>query len=258
MAKLNMEFVTAIRTIQNARERTLEEIWRIYARDVYTDEFKRSEASRLVLELKATANDIFTKISEAADAQIAAVDAEETRLAELRAVDSDYLNRLNLKIENMERLLHKNAASDGKIILDDMDRDMINRMKTYFSEFENDPVAVALIHERLGNHGVTVAPSDNTGKRQKHLRAVLYVFNGIIRKASGVIGSHGVSEVQDVDVLVKDEEDAFAGYCMAQDENFSLDDEELIEAACKNHPESRTAYEGILWKIRIAENKRGA
>lgn len=255
--KFNMELVSAIRMIQSARERTLTEIRRVYSRDAYTDEFKRSEAGRLVSELKTTANDIFTKITEAAEAQIAAVDAEETRLAGIRAVDFDYLNRLNLKIENMERLLHKNAASDGKIILDDMDRDMINRMKTYFSEFENDPVAVALIHERLGSHGVTVAPSDNTGKRQKHLRVVLYLFNGIIRKASGVIGSHGVSEVQDVDVLVKDEEDAFVGYCMAQDENFSLDDEELIEAACKSHPESRTAYEGILWKIRIEENRKG-
>ena len=57
-----MELVSAIRMIQSARERTLTEIWKIYARDAYTDEFKRSEAGRLVSELKATANDIFTKI----------------------------------------------------------------------------------------------------------------------------------------------------------------------------------------------------
>ena len=259
MAKLNMELVSAIRMIQNARERTLTEIRRVYSRDAYTDEFKHLEAVRLVEELRITAEGQLSQAAKAVAAKIADLDSEEQKLAELRAVDSDYLNRLNMKMENMERLLHKHIASDGSVSMDDLNDMMRGQMKTYFSEFQNDPIAVGIICERLGLQGVVVAPSDNTGKRQAHLKAVFQVFWWVINKAAGLLGGHGVSEhskIQDFDAVAKGEEDAFCGYCMAQDETFSLDDTELIEGAGNKQPEMKISYDGILWKIHIAENTK--
>lgn len=253
MGKVNQAFVTAIKNMQSARARTLAEIQRTYAREQYADDFKLSEAARMVEELRATAEGQSAQAAEAVAAKIAELDGEEQRLAEVRAMDSDYLNRLNLKMENMERLLHKQVTTDGSVVMDDLSGTMIDQMKTYFAEFRNDPIAVGIIHERLGGHGVKVAPEDNTGKRQAHLRAVQAVFNGIAKKAVAVIGAHGVSEVQDVDIVVKGEEDAFIGYCTAQNEEFSLNDDELIEAAGKKDPEMKNSYDGIAWRIHIAE-----
>lgn len=253
MAKINQTLVMAVRTIQSARTRTLTEIQRTYAREQYADDFKRAEAGRMVDELKAAAVGQKAEAAEAVAGKIAELDAEEKRLAEVRAMDSDYLNRLNLKMENMERLLHKHVTADGSVVMDDLSSTMLNQMRTYFSEFQNDPLAVAILQERLGRQGVAVAPSDNTGKRQEHLRAVQTVFDRIIDKACNVIGAYGVSEVQDVDEVAKAEEDAFCGYCMAQNEEFSLDDKTLIESAGAKDPELKTGYEGILWRLRIAE-----
>lgn len=253
MGKVNQAFVTAIKNMQSARARTLTEIQRLYAEEMYADDFKLSEAARMVEELRATAEGQSAQAAEAVAAKIAELDGEEQRLAEVRAMDSDYLNRLNLKMENMERLLHKQVTTDGSVVMDDLSDTMRGQMKTYFSEFGNDPIAVGIILERFGGHGVAIAPEDNTGKRQAHLRAVQAVFNGIAKRAVAVIGAHGVSEVQDVDTVVKGEEDAFIGYCTAQNEEFSLNDDELIEAAGKKDPEMKTGYDGILWKIHIAE-----
>ena len=256
MGKVNQAFITAVKNMQNARARTLTEIQRIYSREMYADDFKRSEAARMVDELKTTAAVQAAQAGEAVAAKITELDAGEQRLAEVRAMDSDYLNRLNLKMENLERLLHKHVAADGSVVMDDLSDTMRNQMKTYFSEFRDDPIAVGIILERLGGHGVAIAPADNTGKRQAHLRAVQAVFNGIAKKAAGVVGSYGLSEVQDVDIVAKGEEDAFMNYCLAQNEEFSLNDAELIETAGKKDPEMKASYDGILWKIRIAEKPK--
>lgn len=253
MGKVNQAFVTAIKNMQSARARTLAEIQRTYAREQYADDFKLSEAARMVEELRATAEGQSAQAAEAVVAKIAELDGEEQRLAEVRAMDSDYLNRLNLKMENMERLLHKQVTTDGSVVMDDLSGTMIDQMKTYFAEFRNDPIAVGIIHERLGGHGVKVAPEDNTGKRQAHLKAVQKVFNGIAKKAVAIVGAHGVSEIQDVDIVVKGEEDAFVGYSMAQNEEFSLDDNELVKSESAKHPEQKIGYEDILWRIQMAE-----
>lgn len=256
MGKVNQTFVTAIKNMQSARARTLTEIQRTYAREQYADDFKLAEAARMVDELKATAEGQAAQAAEAVAAKIAELDSEEQRLAEVRAMDSDYLNRLTLKMDNLERLLHKNVTTDGAIVMDDLSDTMRTQMKTYFSEFKNDPIAVGIILERFGRHGMAIVPEDNTGKRQAHLKAVQIVFMGIAKKAVGIVGSHGVSEVQDVDIVVKGEEDAFIGYCTAQNEEFSLNDDELIEAAGKKDEELKNAYDGILWKIHIAEKSK--
>ena len=253
MGKVNQAFITAIRTMRSARTRTLTEIQRLYAKEMYADDFKLSEAARMVEELRATAEGQSAQAAEAVAAKIAELDGEEQRLAEVRAIDSDYLNRLNLKMENMERLLHKQVTTDGSVVMDDLSDTMRGQMKTYFSEFRNDPIAVGIILERFGGHGVAIAPEDNTGKRQAHLRAVQAVFNGIVKRSSGVVGKHGLSEIQDVDTVVKGEEDAFIGYCTAQDEAFSLNDDELIEAAGKKDPEMKLGFDDILWRLHIAE-----
>ena len=253
MGKVNQAFVTAIKNMQSARTRTLAEIQRTYAREQYADDFKLSEATRMVEELRATAEGQSAQAAEAVAAKIAELDGEEQRLAEVRAIDSDYLNRLNLKMENMEKLLHKQVTTDGSVVMDDLSDTMRGQMKTYFSEFRNDPIAVGIILERFGGQGVQIAPEDNTGKRQAHLKAVQKVFNGIAKKAVAIMGAHGFSEVQDVDIVVKGEEDAFIAYCTAQNEDFSLNDDELIEAAGEKDPEMKNSYDGILWKIHIAE-----
>ena len=255
MGKTNQVFTTALRTLQSARGRTLAEIQRAYAREQYTDEFKRSEASRMIGELKAKADALSAQAAEAVAAKIEELDAEEQRLAEIRAIDSDYLNRLNLKIENAEQLLHKRIAVDGSVTMDELSSGMTTRLKGYFAEFHDDSLAVSLIRERLGHHGVVIAPEDITGKRQEHLRAVQTVFNGIMNKGCMITGSHGLSEVQDVDVVVKGEENAFIGYCNAQNGEFSLNDNELIAAVGKRDPENKSNYDGILWKIHIAERR---
>lgn len=253
MGKVNQAFITAIKTMQSARARTLTEIQRLYAKEMYADDFKLAEAARMVDELRTTAEGQARQAAEAVAVKIAELDGEEQRLAEVRSLDLDYLNRLNLKMENMERLLHKQVTTDGSVVMDDLSDTMRGQMKTYFSEFRNDPIAVGIILERFGGHGVAIAPEDNTGKRQAHLRAVQAVFNGIAKKAVAIVGAHGVSEVQDVDIVVKGEEDAFIAYCTAQNEEFSLNDDELIEAAGKKDPEMKNSYDGILWKIHIAE-----
>ncbi len=256
--RVGMNFTGAIRTMQKARERTLYDIRLLYAKEQYTNEFKFSEAGRMVEDLKEKIDSQKLQIAEVVSGKLSELDADEAKLAEVRAMDLDYLTRLNLKMENMEKLLHKNVGADGKITLDGLDDSMTKQMKTYFSEFQNDPIAVALIQERLGGHGVVVAPEDNSKKRQKHLQAVLVVFNKIADMAGGIIGTRGVSEVQDVAALTRDEEEAFVNYCMGQNADFSQDDATLIEQLIMKKPELKTAYESILWQIQMAESRKVA
>lgn len=247
---LNRTLIECVRGAQTRRNSALADIRKTQLSEAYTNEYKQQESRRIVEEMR-TAKDAGKAEGDAAiTAKLEELDASERREAELRAMDTDYLKRLDMKLDTVGRLMSKAVSADGSIetktpeLSDDT-------LRTYFSEFADDPIAIATIHDKLGTRAISIAPTDGTGKRQEHLKKVQAVFNTIMDHTCN-IGDAGVSDAQNVDSFGKQEEDAFASYCRAQDNDFALDDAEVFEGLIAAEPELKTAFESIKWRMQQA------
>ena len=244
---LNKTLSENVRGAQARRNTALEEIRRIHASEAYTNEYKDRECRRIVDELKASEDAGKAEGVSAIGAKVAELNEAERREAQLRAIDTDYLKRLDMKLDTISRLMSVDVSPSGKATIESPNLSD-DTLRSYFAEFVDDPIAIAAIMEKLGARGVAIVPADNTGKRQEHLSKVQGVFSMIMDRTCN-IGDAGVSEAQNVDSFGKQEEDAFVAYCRAQDPDFALPDEDVFDSAIADAPELKTALESIKWRM---------
>lgn len=244
---LNRTLIECVRSAQILRGGALVEIRKMHEFGAYTNEYLDSESRRIVNDLIASKDERKAAGLAAIAAKLEEISGTETREAELRAMDTDYLKRLDMKLDTVGRLVSKNVYADGSesINTPDLSDDVL---RTYFAEFVDDPIARATIINKLGARGIAIAPEDHTGKKQAHIKKVKAVFETIMDRTCN-IGDSGVSSAQNVESFGKAEEDAFAAYCRAQNDDFSLDDEEVFAGMIADAPEMKTAIDSIKWRI---------
>lgn len=247
---LNRTLIECVRAAQARRSNALAEIRKIHSSKAYTNEYKDRESRRIVEEMRTATRAGKAEGVAAIAANVDKLNADERREAELRAMDTDYLKRLDMKLDTISRLVSKDVSAAGQIHINTPDLSD-DTLRTYFSEFADDPIAIATIREKLGARGIKVVPADNTGKRQAHLSKAQAVFELIMNRTCN-IGDTGVSDAQDVDSFGKQEEDAFIAYCRGQDNDFALDDEEVFDDAIADAPELKTALESIKWRMSLS------
>lgn len=255
LGNVNKTLIESVRSAQAARDKAIVDILHTNSSEVYSNEFKAREAGRIISELRITKESLKVRGSDAIAAKVTEIDDEEKAAAALRSVDLDYLNRLTVKLDASEKLLHKSVGADGKVYMDNLTEALKNQLRTYFSEFHDDPLAIALILDRMGQYGAAVIPDDNTGKRQAHLNAVRTVFNTIMDRCCNIAGDRGVSSVQDVHLFTREEEEALCGYLRRQNNDFSLDDAELIDQISEKSQGSSAGLKSILWRLQIATER---
>ena len=236
-------FVETIRLSQARRQFVLAEVEKLYRfADSYTDTYRAREKTKLVEEANASVAGQLHELSENVAAKIAQLDEAEAKEAELRALDSEYLARLNTKLDLMD-----------KVSL------TTEQLKPMLAEFENDPVAIACIKQKLGDDVsvdtlVNALPDDNTGKKQKHIKRIAEICTSIANKGIKIVGRDGLTgatEVVDVDQYTKALENAFVDYCMAQDDDFSLDDEIVLDGLIAKNPELEVAYKRLKYDLSL-------
>jgi hypothetical protein len=214
---LNMELVKAVREAQAATEKAATAFSETSQRYELTQDGKTREAARFYGAARTTAETAKVRGLEAIAAKCAELDTQEQAAAVKRATDTEYLNRLEMKLRIFGGLDAK-AQADADL-------------RIFFAEFENDPLAAAAISAALGDpmRAVNILPANNTGKRQEHLRgAVQAAFESAMNKAGAeVIDEHDLSTTAIFGR--KSELDAFVQYCTAQNADFSLDDLSIWE-----------------------------
>lgn len=242
---LNKTLIESVRAAQVRRKNALAEIRNIHASDAYTNEYKDRESRRIVEELHKAKDAGKAEGFSAIAAKVEELNAGERREAELRAMDTDYLKRLDMKLDTIGRLVSKNVSATGDVSVNipDLSDDTL---RTYFSEFADDPIAIATIIEKLGARGTRIAPEDKSGRAQAHLKKVQMLFDLIMNRTCN-IGNTGISDAQDV--FGQQEEEAFVAYCRAQNQDFSLDDSEVFDDLISSSPELKTALESIKWRM---------
>lgn len=233
---LNRAFTDSVRALQVSRDRTNAEINGLYMQGVYTSEYRYRETDRLCGELKAEMDAKIEEVKVAVISKNEELDSRERHEFEVRSLDTDYTAKLNSKIDVVSRLIPPGSATPAGVDID--------YLKAYFAEFADDPIAIKAISNRFGMAAVRFLPEDSSGKLQRHLLDVFYVFTLVAKQTTEVVLPHGVGQTVDVSLFTKGVEDAFIAYCLAQDSDFSLNDIELIQELVNKDP---SQYDGLEW-----------
>jgi hypothetical protein len=267
---LNKTLTESIRGMQVVQKSVADDIKELYANKAYTDDYKNTESRKILDDARAKMERKKEEGVAAIAAKIDSLNSDERREAELRAVDTDYLKRLDMKLDTIGRIMSKSISPNGETIItspklsDDV-------LRAYFSEFEDDPIAIMTIKEKLGVHAIAIAPADNTGKRQEHLKKVQVVFekvmnhsvkhtNTVMSEVSKSVALHSLydTEINYGEFIVQaanatgfevEEENAFCLYCNKQNGDFSLNDADLFAEMITENPVLKMAIESIKWRM---------
>ena len=192
--------------------------WGEYQRTVskfdLTDEGKAEVRKNLFTDITEEAKSIKAEGEKTLDEAIQRVTAEEAAAPANRA-SNDYLKRLELKID-MARNVDKNDVSTAT-------------MRKYLEEFANDPMASAALKARLPKEYVGAIPDDNTGFRVKHLKVVKVLFKRYMDRSVEVLGHANPNQSEGHIELLTAEIEAFKQYVLVQNEDFTLDDEYILD-----------------------------
>lgn len=180
----------------------------------FTDEGKADIRKSLFFDITEEAKNIKAEGVKALDEAIQTVRAEE-KAAPAKRADSDYLKRLELKID-MAQNVADNAVD-------------IETMKAYFEEFANDPMAIAALNKRLPLKYKAAIPEDNTGYREKHLKVIKVLFKRYMDRSVEVLGRANPNQSEELIELLAAEIEVFKQYILVQNEDFSLDDNYILD-----------------------------
>ena len=208
---LRTELIKAVRDGQQATNRAAYELDRVRKMYEMTDAGIATQRDKLFAAAREVADAAKARGLAAIDAKVDELDVHEQAEGARRAADTDYMQRLESKL--------RIAQGMGEIKQEDRDR-----LKTLFSEFAGDPLAVAVIKNTLGEEkSFYFLPEDNTGKRQDHIKtAVKKLFERAMDEAGCNPASFSANPAARVA-----EVDAFIEYCNRQDPDFSRPDREV-------------------------------
>ena len=246
--KTGRKIIDALRAEQSAREKYFSAFNDLSADTSRTEEYRRAKAQELNDEASGKIGQARQEAADAVGELIGDLDSEEMRQATLRAMDTDYLKRLEMKLDTVGRLISKHVGADGKIEIQNPELSE-GTLQAYFSEFKDDPIAIASINDKLQTKGLKVAPEDNTGKRQAHLRNQVWpTLKGFMDKSLD-----SIRNAKAPSGVVKAEEDAFAAYIRDQDEDFSKPYEAVLDEIAVRDPDLRFGAESLKWKFQLME-----
>ena len=188
---LKNELVNAVREAQAAQDKAAAELARISKMYKMTDEGIVEHRERLYSAAREVANTAKRKGLEAIERACLEMDAQDKEESARRSADVAYLQRLEQKIRLAQTIGKIDRQSNNGYATQDRDTESL---KSLFSEFAGDPLAVAAIRQAIGpDKSFFYLPEESSGPRP------------------------------DSDTRVN-EIDAFVSYCTAQDDAFSCDD----------------------------------
>ena len=208
---MNIELVKAIRETQAAAEKCTRELIKVCKRYDLTPAGAEGERQKLYEVVTQVQKDAEARAAGLIDAKISELDAAEVRAAERRAKDTDYMNRLQMKI--------------GMVGSVDLQRVNDVTLTAMFAEFKDDPFAAEMIRAAFpdGGRTVRIEPENSCGKKQAHLQEVKKAVIRALRKAGEYISP---ADLESGVIPFKTEVDALAAYITSQNEDFSKDDVE--------------------------------
>ena len=232
-----MQLVKAIRETQGAAENATKELVKTIRRYELSPEQAEREKWRLEAETEQKTAAAKEKAGAWIDAKIAELDAAEVRAAERRAKDTDYMNRLQMKI--------------GMIGSVDLQKMTDETLKAMFAEFENDSFALEMIRAAIsGARSIRIEPANANGKKQAHLQDVKKAVFRAIEKAGAFISPR---DLESGVIPWKSEVDALVQYIVAQNDDFSKDDAAIWERVALDYPELKV-YAGA-WQMRFSNSR---
>lgn len=231
---LNVTLAGCIEGAQLAAENATKELIKVTKRYELTPDGIEGEKQRLYAEVKEKAEAAKEKASELIEKQIAVIDAMEARETEKRAADTDYMKRLQMKLQ-MVGSVDLQEISDATL-------------KALFEEFEGDTLAISMIRKAIpGPRALRVEPANENGKRQKHLQDVKAAIFRAIEKGSAYISP---VDLESGNIPWKSEVDALRKYIVLQSENFSVKDAEVWAKVVSAAPEYEV--DAKAWQMRFS------
>lgn len=203
------------------------------------------------------------------ESAIETVNADEMKEARLRSLDTEYQQRLNAKIGTLERLVKTTISAEGKVFTERLDNATKAQIQLYLEEFEGDPVAIRMITDIIRPLNdiwkLEVVPKPY-GEKQLHLKAIGMLNRNILHEICELLpdpfnlqGYHSSISQKEHTAFLDSVEAAYISYCKAQNEDFTEDDEAILESLKKipeegaeETPEDHTAnlgYDAILMKL---------
>lgn len=199
------------------------------------EEAKAELKKEVFKEVDADALTVKTAGIKAIDAAIQTITEEEAAAPAQRAADQGYMNRLLLKID-MARTVDRNSVN-------------VETMKKYLEEFSNDSMSIAALKSRLPKEFLSAIPEDNTGYRTKHLKVIKVLFSRYMDRAREVYGRSNPNQSEQLIELLTAEVKVFLEYVLLQNEDFSKDDEEILDALALKGESYKTAAGKIKMDI---------
>ena len=229
----NVSLAACIETAERATEAATKELIKVTQRYDLSPDGTEGERAKLYAEATAKAEAAKKSGLEMIETKIAELDAAEVKAAERRAADTDYMNRLQMKLQMI-----------GSVDLQTQDD---ATLRSIFAEFANDPFAIALIRNAIpGGRSVRIEPANENGKKQKHLQDFKAAFIRAMDKASAYISP---SELESGVIPWRSEVEALRAYIVAQNEDFSKNDAEVWAAVIAKMPEFRV--DAQAWQMRF-------
>lgn len=222
---------------QAAAERCTREFNKVCKQYELTPAGAEGERQRLYADVVKVQKQAEARATELIDLEITDLDAAEVRAAEHRAKDTDYMNRLQMKINMI-----------GSV---DIQRVNNATLAAMLAEFKDDPFALEMIRAAIpGGRTVIIEPENSCGKKQAHLQEVKKAVIRAIRKAGAYISP---ADMESGNIPFKPEVDALTAYILAQTETFSKDDSIIWTALVKNGTVSEV--DAWLWQTRFSNSR---
>lgn len=225
----------------------------IYKMDGYTSEHKNKVRLEKEQKLKAAVQNQTDRGIKAIDRLISSANSQELKKAQARAKDTDYIRRLNEKMEIFRILASKPEVSQEEI----------EALRISLSEFENDSLSIATIRAVVnGTPGANrlrkALPEDHTGEHQANMEKLKKLFsmamseiNAYWKARTALVGG----TIQEKDAAKKHDDyalesvQAFQAYCTFQEEDMSVPPEKVWLHILDKAPDARP--EIIVWMSRF-------
>ena len=226
---------------------------RIYKMDGYTSEYKNKVRQEKEQQVKAAVQDQTDRGIAAINGIIRAADAAELKQAQVRAKDSEYVHRLNEKIQIIRSLAAKVEVS----------REEIEAMRVNLSEFENDTLSIATIQAAVSgipgaNRFVRAIPENHNGEHQANMEKLKKLFSTAMSEINAYWKARTAlvdGTLQDIDAAKNHDAyalnsvTAFQTYCTIQEPDMSAPSDKVWLYMLEQAPDARP--EIIIWMSRF-------
>ena len=236
---LTQTLINKLREAQNAHGKAAERYSATLKDFEVTPESRDKFIKKLTDGMSGTIADSLNAGIAAIDSKIEEINKQEAADAERRAKDTEYQQRLSLKLAALRAI---DPATADKAAL-----------KEYLAEFANDPIAIGAIKGALASPlpegtlaphtyraSITfgVLPEDKNGQRQRRLSEFKPKFASVVETCGQLNYSTRGNFVLSVDLLV----DNMCDYLRLQEDDFSVDDTQIWSKKAEPQKDNSGAF----------------